>query len=218
MKALFSARKIIFWISCLTSAAIAQSAPTNAPIRQISPGIFQVGLVRLNPAEKTVQFPAFVNMTNGLVEYLIVTGTGKLHESVLRTDVEPAQIHVAMLFIGTQGATNSATTNILGDKFRVKISYKSDSAERRADGEEFVFNNKAKVPMSKGAWIYNGSKIVDGTFIAQRDGSIVSIITDPLALANNPRPDRDDDEIWFVNTNSVPPLNTPVEVTFQLEK
>ena len=218
MKALFSARKLIFCLSCLTSATIAQSSPTNAPIRQISPGIFQVGLVRLNPAEKTVQFPAFVNMTNGLVEYLLVTGTGKLHESVLRTDVEPAQIHVAMLFIGTQGTSNSATANILGDKFHVKVSYKSDNVEKRVEGEELVFNNKAKVLMSKGAWIYNGSRIVDGTFIAQRDGSIVSIITDPLALANNPHPDRDDDEIWFVNTNSIPPLNISVEVTFQLEK
>ena len=72
--------------------------------------------------------------------------------------------------------------------------------------------------MSNGAWVYNGSKVIEGTFIAQRDGSIVSIIFDPLALANNTRPGCENDEIWCVNTNAVPAFNTPVEVTFKLLK
>ena len=71
--------------------------------------------------------------------------------------------------------------------------------------------------MSRGNWVYNGSRIVEGTFLAQRDGSVVSIIRDPDALINNPRPGRENDEIWQVNTNLVPPLNTPVELLIQLE-
>ena len=214
----FFIRKIVFWILLLSSAVTASAQPTNLPIQQIAPGVFQLGLVRLNVEERAIRFPAFLNMTNGLVEYLIVTGTGKLHESVLRTEVEPSQIHLALLFIGAQVATNSGSTNITGDKFKIDISWKTADREQHSIGEDFIFNSHTKLPMSKDGWIYNGSKVVDGTFIAQRDGSIVSIITDPLALANNPQPDRDNDEIWFVNTNSVPRLNSPVEVRFQLEK
>ena len=191
---------------------------TNLPLKQIAPGIFQIGSVRLNAEQKTIQFPASVNMTNGLVEYLLVTGTGKLHESVLKTDTEPSQIHIAMLFIGAQVATNSGSTNITGDKLTIEVRWKTDNVERRACGEEWIFNSKTKLPMSKGPWIYNGSKVMAGTFLAQRDGSIVSIITDPLALANSCEPDRDNDEIWFANTNTVPPLNSPVEVTFKLKR
>ena len=200
-------------------APAATSASTNAPLQQIAPGVFQLGLVRLNKADKTVQFPAAINMTNGLVEYFVVTGTGKLHESVLKTEVEPVQIHIAMLLLGAQDAsTNAADTNISGSKFSVELSWKNKAAEKHARGEDWVFNQETKSPMSRGDWVYNGSKVIAGIFIAQRDGSIVSIISDPLALANNTRPGRENDEIWSVNTNAVPALNTPVEVIFKLLK
>ncbi|MEO7676829.1 MAG: YdjY domain-containing protein [Verrucomicrobiota bacterium] len=190
-------------------------SPTS-PLKELSPGVFQIGRVRLNVKQKTVQFPASINMTNGLVEYLLVTGTGKLHESVLKTEVDPAQIHIAMLFLGARVATNAFGTNICGEKIEIAIRSIAENPEP-VSAEELVFNDKTKLPMKPEGWIYNGSKVVDGTFIAQRDGSIVSIITDPLALANSRQVDRDNDEIWFVNTNTISPVNSKVEVTFKME-
>jgi hypothetical protein len=57
--------------------------------------------------------------------------------------------------------------------------------------------------------------VIDGTFLAQRDGSIASVITDPDALLNSMRPGRDKDDIWQVNTNAVPAIDTPVNITIQ---
>ena len=65
-------------------------------------------------------------------------------------------------------------------------------------------------------WIYNGSYFSDGTFLAQREGSIVSLIADPSALANNPRPDRQDDELWTLHTPAIPPVNSRAHVKFAL--
>jgi len=59
--------------------------------------------------------------------------------------------------------------------------------------------------------------VVNGIFLAQREGSIVALIDDVDALANNPRPGNDNDQIWQIKSNALPPLNTPVEVTFKLE-
>jgi hypothetical protein len=204
------------WLLCGATTLFAQ--PTDAPLKQIAPGVFQIGSVRLDKEKRTVQFPATVNMTNGLIEYFVVNGTGKLHESILKTDAEPSQIHIAMLFLGARDASRDARgTNVVGDKISVNVSWKNGAAEKGVRAEDLVFNSKAKSPMTKSGWIYNGSKVIGGTFIAQRDGSIVSIISDSLALANSAQTDRDNDEIWFVNTNAVPPLNTKVDVTFQLE-
>ncbi len=215
-------------IFCLLSGAnflwagevpVAATPSTNASFQQVAPGVFQIGAVTLNQSEQSVQFPAAVNMTNGSVEYFIVTGTGKLHESVLKAEVDPAQIHVAMLLLGAQEAsTNAATTNISGSKFTLKLSWKNGGVEKIARGEDWVFNRATHSAMSRGDWVYNASKVLEGTFIAHRDGSIVSIISDPLALANNTRPGCDNDELWSVNTNAVPALNTPVAVTFKLLK
>ena len=55
-------------------------------------------------------------------------------------------------------------------------------------------------------------------FLAQKEGSIVSLIADPAALVNNPRPDRENDELWTLRTPKIPPVGTPVQVTIRLEK
>lgn len=217
MKFRFCTLKLVFCTSLLVSAtAFAQS--TNF-LNEIEPGIFRLGSLRLEKERNAVCFPATINMTNGLIEYLLVTGTGKLHESLLKTETEPSQIHVAMLLLGSHESTaNASSTNISGDKISVEVSWKKAGVEKRIRAEDLIFNLEKKSAMNKSDWVYNGSKVIDGTFIAQRDGSIVSIISDPLALVNSSQPKRDNDEIWFVNTNAVPPLNTTVEVTFKLEQ
>jgi hypothetical protein len=200
------------------------AAVTNPPLQKIDEGIFQIGGVLLNKNERTISFPATINMTNGPVEYLLVTSVGKLHESVLKSEVEPMHIQVAALLLGAKGAQTNLTVQqfdskeIPGERIRLWISSKAGGNVKKIPAEDLVFNTQSNRPMSRGAWVYNGSQIHNGTFIAQRDGLLVSIISDPLALINNPRVGRQNDEIWFVNSNSVPPLNTPVQFTIQLEK
>jgi len=60
--------------------------------------------------------------------------------------------------------------------------------------------------------------VVRGTFLAQRDGQIAALIDDLDAMVNNPRPGHDNDQIWQLDSNTLPPLGTPVEVTFKLER
>ena len=195
---------------------------TNVPLKAIGPGVFQLGKVRLDKNERSVSFPAVVNLSPGLIEYLIVTDTGKIHESMFRTDAEPFQIHTAMLFLGARGAGTNRfpehpNTSLPGDKVVVEVHWQSDQANRQTRrAEELVYNQQTKSTMSQGPWIYNGSRMFEGTFIAQQDGSIVSLIEDPDALVNNPRQGRESDEIWEVKTNDLPALNSPVQIKIKL--
>ena len=193
---------------------------TNLPLQQIATGIFQIGQVRLDKVQKTIAFPAFVNMTAGLVEYFLVTSSGKTHESVLRTDVPPYQIHLAMLLLGAKGTTNAFPEDpakpLPGDRVGVAVRWKLSGKEKQFRGEELVFNMKAKAVMSKGPWVYNGSCVIDGVFIAQEQGSIISVMEDAFALINNPRPGREDDKIWMVRSKKMPPLDTPIQVIIHL--
>jgi hypothetical protein len=74
-----------------------------------------------------------------------------------------------------------------------------------------------KTNATRGPWTYNGSRVINGTFMAQREASIVALIDDIDAMANNPRPGSDNDQIWQINSNLLPPTNTTVEVTFKLK-
>ena len=85
-----------------------EKTQTNVPpLVEVAPGVFQIGLVRLDKNQRSVQFPAVLNQDHGLIEYLLVTTRGKTHESLLKTEAEPFHIHVAMLLLGAKGAAQS---------------------------------------------------------------------------------------------------------------
>ena len=75
-------------------------------IKLINPGVFEIEGVRLNKKAGTVEFDAFINMEKGLLEYLLVEKSGKVHESLLRTNIEPFNLQIALLMIGLEGTMN----------------------------------------------------------------------------------------------------------------
>jgi len=205
-----------------TATAIT-AASTNESLKPLGPGLFGLGLVRFSQRERIVTFPAFVNMKEQSLEYLVVTSTGKTHESLLRTDARPQDIHLALLLLGAKGAGTNAlpqdpTQSLPGDKVTIEISWKEDGVEQRRPAEEFVRPAKSSAPMSPGPWIYNGSRLREDGFAAELDGSIVSLITDADALVNNPRPGREDDDFWKPRAERLPPLNSPVNVSIRLSR
>jgi hypothetical protein len=212
---------------------------TNAPpLIELSPGIYQIGLVRLDKTNKSVQFPAVLNMDHGLIEYLLVTTRGKTHESLLKTEAEPYHIHIAMLLLGAKGAaqtmelskvptgeyhvnTPGAAMNRLaellkGDPIRIEVSWTNAQGVKKVAAEDCIDNLQTGKTASPGTWNYNGSRVVDGTYMAQQQGSIVAMIDDVDAMINNPRPGHENDQIWQVRTNLGLKLNDKVSVTFKI--
>jgi hypothetical protein len=208
---------------------------TSPPITKLSSTRWRVGKVVLDKAAKTLTFPGVVNMTVGPLEYLLVTDTGKVHESALRTSVEPYQIHVAMLLLSPKGAaskvtdSNSATNGggflenpsseaLPGDRVGLEVSWDVGGKQTSHGGEELVYNLDTKSIMKDAIWVYTGSQMVSGNFMPQISGSIISLITDPGAQINSETKGHDNDRIWNVNTNLVPAVNTPVTITVRLNQ
>ena len=197
------------------------AADSTPPVKQTGPDRFMVGQVELNKRRRTVTFSAELNMNAGAIEYLIVTRAGKTHESLLSTGVEPYHIHLAMLLLNARGAAGrpfpeNPAKPLPGEPVELELSWWQNGKEKRRHAGQLVRNEQTGGAMTRGAWTYTGSHIMEGTFVAQRDGSIVSVMLDPDALINNPRAGRENDKIWRINTNGLPPLQTPVQVTIRL--
>jgi hypothetical protein len=209
--------------SALTPAQNRGVEEPKLRVKEVGPGLFEIGRVRLSKTERTVTIPAEINMREGAVEYFLVTTTGKTHESVLRTDAEPYHIQLAMLLLdakgrGTNDFPQDKTKPPPGDPIDVEVIWNTKNVQRRARAEEFVFDRAAKGSMRTVKWIYNGSQINAEGFAAQQTGSIISLIDDPDALINNPLPRRDDDDNWQVGTNRVAESGVSVEVIITLPK
>jgi hypothetical protein len=196
-------------------------AETNLPVRAVGGSLVQIGQVTLDHSNRTVRFPAAVNLRDETIEYTVVHKTGKTHESIFRTDARPQDIHVAMLLLSAKPVmTNSFGTDSkaspLGEKVWIEASWTNNGAKVRFAIEDLVLNKQTGQPMPRGEWIYNGSNFSEGAFTAQRDGSIISTHIDPDALINNPRPGRENDDLYAPNAPKLPPIGIPVEITIRL--
>ena len=199
--------------------APAAEAPASTP-RRIGPDRFEIGRVTLDRAKQSLSFPAAVNQRAGLIEYMVVTVGGKIHESVFRTDAAPRDIHLGALLLGLQPANTNAfpeeaTATLPGQPVEIDVTWQVRGREVRRRLDEFVRTTDPARPFRRGPWIYNGSFLADGAFVAQYGGSIVAIQTDPSALINNPRPDRTDDDIHVVEPKRLPQEGTRVTIVIR---
>lgn len=138
-----------------------------------------------------------------------------------------------MLLLGIKGAdTNEDSSidvaeNIIshpskvrlpGEAVTLEIKWVSKGKAMRRSARELIVNVKSKSALRRGDWVYNGSFMDGNSFLAQREGSIVSLVTDPESLINNASPGHDDDTIWSPNTKRLPGTNDAVEAIIRLHK
>jgi hypothetical protein len=206
-----------------------------AAIKEVSPGVYQIGQARLEQKSRTIIFPASVNLTKGLLEYLIVTKNGPTHESLLATDLAPNDLHLAMLLLGAKGnpapdgPQKMPPPQITEDYLKTAPALKGEQisilaewhdaagAEKSNPPEDWLIRLDTKKPVTHGPWLYTGSMFSsNGRFVAEMEGLFAALVTNPGALINNPRPGHESDQVWGVNEKTVPPIDTPLQVKVQL--
>lgn len=202
---------------------IGMNAPANSPIERIGEGLLRIGKVTIDKYQKTISFPAQLNMDKGLLEYVLVRTGGKTHESLLRTEAEPYDIQLACVLLDLTGTDNplpyqGAQETPKGDQVAIKVTVKDQSGKHQElHAAQWVAKSVAGKPEASGnlKWVYVGSWISEGRFMSQVDGSIIALYHDPVAIFDNASPGGESDKIWFVNEQAVPPLGTPVTITIQ---
>ena len=201
-----------------------QQRQLPSPIERVSPGVFRIGDVMLNKKEKSISFPALVNMDKGLLEYLIVSSSGKTHESLFRTKVQPYNLQIAFLLLGFEGTDNKlaqqgSPEKPVGEPLEIMVEHKQQAETTIVNVENWMMQiiDEKKKDLEKLDWTFTGSYVMDGLFMAQSEGSIVSVFRDPTALIDNASKGDESDEIWFVKEVTVPPVGTPVTITIKAE-
>ena len=221
----------VIFLSLLYSTS-AQLPPNHIGVTETTGDRFTIGKITVDKLGRTVRFPAMVNMAEGSVEYLLVTDKGKTHESLFATTVEPFQLHIAMLLLSVRPTQDikelppeqltagslKAAPELEGDKVDVLVLWKSDAKTQQIHAEEWIISHLTQASMTAGPWLYTGSAIFQKRFLAQEEGSIIALVTDPVALINNPRAGCNDDTVWSVRSDKVPAVGTPVDIILHLLK
>jgi len=175
-------------------------------------GRWRLGRVTLDPATHGVSIPAQVNMTEGQVEYALVTLGGKVHEALLSTDASPLHVHMGLLLMGLGPKDGSRQPT----RLRVEMEWKGNGPVRRVALEELVVRAKDSEEGARGgslactSWDYGGSVVTQGRLAADLEGSVISLIADPAALINAPRTMPVDDRLYVANKARMPAMGLPV--------
>ncbi|BCX46983.1 hypothetical protein HAHE_08910 [Haloferula helveola] len=202
--------------------------PNESAVVPLGDERYRIGRVEFDKSKRTITVPAAVLMRENPVEYMLVTRKGKVHESVFVTDVEPRDIHVAALLMGMQptaelGPMEQALAVPKGSAIQAWIEWDRNGPPAKINLHEALAltgaggDGAGQSPAPATLWLYNGSRVQqDGTFVASRDGSVISIIRDGEALINYPGSTRDNDEVHIPNTEALPKVGHPVRIVFKL--
>ena len=213
------------------AAELAEAARNR--ITKIGPHAFELGPIKINSATREVSVPAVVNMTEGILEYVLVHEHGKTHESLLRTTVSPTELNVALLLTHFEPHLKEAAKFLASpseqvkarmaqpmehegaNRMRITLEWKDASGKAQtAPLNAWIRDKQSGKPATATEWIFTGSFISQTGFAAEHDGSHIAVYFDLISLVNFPDKNNVSDENWLVESAAIPPVDTPVTLVF----
>jgi len=204
-------------------SAVKQARPKAAErtpvIERITEHSYRVGAALIDTAERTVTCPGEINMDEGAIEYLAVAPGGKTHESLLRLDVRPLHLQLALLMIDLEPKNvltqQGEKTTPQGDPIEIRVRWQDNQGrEQDVRAEELVADGSSDKQMPRHDWVFTGSRILKAGFQADLEKSLVAVWHDPAAIIDNPLPGGGNNA-YLVNSKRTPRRGTRVQVVLR---
>jgi len=205
---------------------VAESADGSEPTQVAEPAgprivDFQPG-IRIDFSIPQVEVAGEVILRRGELELFAYSKapTPKQHETILLLRSKPESIYHALGLIGLKPGhpvsydwQTQVTTPAAGDPVDVLVRYESEGKKVEASACDWMFDLKRQKPMSRRHWLFAGStRMEDGRFFADIDGTVVTVVNFNSALLSLPNLHSESNaELWLAaNTEAIPPVGTPV--------
>ena len=203
---------------------------------KLSEHVYQLGKVTFNKKTREIMIPATAEIVGAeVVEYALVTSQGKIHESLFITDAKPSHVNIAFKLLGYKEAKylfrkvnknfqpqedyeTSTDEEKKKSKFHVNASWTVKGEKKSYPIEELVSNPRNDQKLESTPWVYGGSFVYKGSYVADKNNDILAIFTDRAAVANYAGEGREDDTLWSPNSKVLPRHGTAVTITLSPHK
>lgn len=198
--------------------AAASHDSAQSAIQKIGDDQYQLGNARIDAKARVITLPGKINMQKGMIELIACAPGGKAHESVLMIDVVPYHLQVALILLGLNYvgglSVQGDTVTPKGDLVDVNVTWKTAAGQdTTVRAEDLAWDIPRKASMRHTSWVFTGSKMSDGKYMADMEKSLITTYRDPFTILDNPLSTGSDDEVYRVNDSITPPKGTPVTVT-----
>ena len=191
-----------------TSPPVAVSAP-KAPGKvgkipqfgRLPNGDIRLGHVTVHRERREISFPAKVNLASGNLDLAISTDVGRLYESLLRTDVQPLHLQTLMYLLRLKnGPRFKREDGKQGDLLDIELEYADGEGNTvREPIEQWMCDERTGKPMTRYGWVFVGSDIRDGSFLAEVEGNVV--VTYSCGATVLDIPDEGGNKAWTFYVN-----------------
>lgn len=216
---LFGCLGLALLVSCLVHAQSIPSEPDpkdpNQPrLRRFENGDVMLGSVRLNREERTLSFPAVVELRNGPVEVLVSAPHGRLHEAVLKADVNALHLQVMLYLLGLENGARLPGGEVdQGDLVDIDLEWKDDGGEwRRKPVEWFLHDRRKDGVAERVGWVFVGSSASAGVLLAETEGNLVLTWSQGETVLDTADPEGDDDTLFTVHTEHLDAIPVDAEI------
>lgn len=204
-------------------------APPSDLLKKINEQVYLLGDIEINLEEGFVSFPCSVNLSEGLLEVLLCRPEGKVHESLLVTNVSPLEFQTAMMLAGfdpvNELPVNSADVDSLspfksietpGDSVQLYIEIEHSGKKERKPAEFFIRDERTKLPLNHCTWLFKGA-VTHQTdhVIVDNNVTMISTYLDPIALMELNSSSKFNDELFYVNEKANIIKGQPVKLIIQ---
>lgn len=214
---------ILLLISFLVARGMAEEEeqkPERPAVTKIGEHRYRLGKIEFDAKNREIFIPVTANMREGgPIEYVLVHENGKIHESVFTTKISPFHLQVAMKLLKFKAGEGDIFNRLLAPEFLEKeggveadrgdavvVQYLEAGKEDRIPAAETIIDGGGAEPMSDEPWVFTGSVMEGGTFVAETEGSIIAIYLDRVSLLNMSREGADLDDRWGANSKAIPEI------------
>jgi hypothetical protein len=192
-----------------------RAAQARARIRHLPNGDVEVGKLHLHRKERCISFPVEFVENVTVLEVVVATPEGRLHEALLSADVSPLQLQAMLYLLGLENGARIGDKNVRqGDLVDLDVEWTgADGVPHREPMEDWITDSRTKLPMKRIGWVFVGSGIKNGSFLADAEGNICLCYSIGSTILDIPDPAGADDTVFTLNEHKkLPPKTAKVRL------
>lgn len=179
----------------------------DAEASRLDERTIQIDTIVLDPEARTISFPAVINLGDGVLEVIIATPRGRLHEALLKADISPLKLQALLYTLRLRnGPRQRDAAGRMGDLVDIDLEY-TDAAGKvvREPVEHWIRDTRTGGTMKRIGWVFTGSTMRDGRFLAEEEGNICINYSVGSTVFDSPDPESTDDTIHVIDATKTEP-------------
>lgn len=204
-------RVLLLCLWLLAGAGTLQAQMPGKPQRLPNGDVLLDG-VTVRASRREIAFPAKFALTEGALEVIIARANGRLHETLLVTEVSAVTVQTALYLLKAHnGARTSQNPRLRqGTLVDIDVEWTADDGTRqRTPVEAWIHDLRTRQPLKRIGWVFTGSGIHQGQFMADTEGNIVINWSQGATVLDSPDPESVSDTLHIIHTGQVQPKKHP---------